>query len=235
MRGSPPVHLLYSKSTILKLQKAKVQTKFSPLHRRRTPLMRSILGGSIFQSFNLLQVGREIIDEIIPHLGVMLVKLLALHGVIGNSERSAGFKHECNGTLRDAHWLQFHLGGSLEFRIGNSVRNTTTFVRETTRLEFIRSAAISTVDETHKFRRDVAVVVRWTVGVACDIPSRGEDKNIGEGSCRIARFGGQNSEDGGVDVVNRDRADIDKLGQIILVWGIVSGPGDNVERTVLLS
>ena len=35
-------------------------------------------------------------------------------------------------------------------------------------------------------------------------------------------------------MVDGDRADIDKLGQIILVWSIISGPGNNVEGTVLL-
>lgn len=179
-------------------------------------------------------MGGEVVDKVIPHLGVMLVKLLALHCVIGDSERSAGLEHECNSTLGDAHWLQFCRSGSLELGVCNAVRDTTTFVGETTRLEFIRSSTVSTVDKTHELGCDVAVVVRWAVSVACNIPSRREDQDIGERSSGIAGLGGQDGEDGGVDVVDGDRANIDEFGQIILVWRIIPGPGDNIEGIVLL-
>jgi hypothetical protein len=114
------------------------------------------------------------------------------------------------------------------------VRDTTTFVRETTRLEFVGATTVATVDETHEFGSDVAMVVRGSVSVACDVPSGREDEDIGKRGGGIARLGGQDGEDGGVDVVDGDGANVDEFRQIIFVWSVISGPRDNIEGAVLL-
>jgi hypothetical protein len=196
--------------------------------------VRAILSSPVLETFNLLQMSREVVNEIIPHLRIMLVQFLALHGVVSDCEWSAGLEHESDGTFRDTHWLQLSGGSGLEFGVGDTVRNTTAFVWKTTRLELVGTTTVATVDETHEFGGDIAVIVRGSVSVACDVPSRREDEDISKRGSGIARLGGQDGEDGGVDVVDGDGTNVDEFGQIILVWSVISGPSDNIEGAVLL-
>jgi hypothetical protein len=46
------------------------------------------------------------------------------------------------------------------------------------------------------------MVVRRAIGVAGGIPSRREDEDVRERSGGVARLGGQDSKDRGIDMVN---------------------------------
>lgn len=61
------------------------------------------------------------------------------------------------------------------------------------------------------------MVIGWAVCVRCYVPAGGEDEEIREWSGWVARFGCEDAENRGVDMVHRDRADVDKFGQVILV------------------
>lgn len=50
-----------------------------------------------------------------------------------------------------------------------------------------------------------------------NVPARREDEEIGQRRVLVARLGGQHAEDGWVDVVDGDGADVDELGQIIFI------------------
>jgi hypothetical protein len=45
-----------------------------------------------------------------------------------------------------------------------------------------------------------------------DIPARGESKEVSKRRAEIAGFGCQNAENGRINMIDRDRADVDKLG-----------------------
>lgn len=50
-----------------------------------------------------------------------------------------------------------------------------------------------------------------------NIPSRRKDEQICQRRIRIAGFGCQHAEDGGIDVVDGDGADVDEFGQVVFV------------------
>jgi len=107
----------------------------------------------------------EVIHEIIPHLRVMLMLLLAIPRVICDRERSARLEHERNCAFRDLH-LWWRLGRScFEFLVCNAVGNHAAFEGDAAGLEGVGASAVSAVDQAHEFRGDVAVVVGWSVGV----------------------------------------------------------------------
>ena len=97
------------------------------------------------------------------------------------------------------------------------------------------------------------MIVRWTEGLACDVPAWAEDKEVRKWDARLLRFSGENTEDGGVDMVFRDAANVDEFFQGIFVRNIacedirrlgqervstheysLSMPCNNVKRCVLL-
>jgi hypothetical protein len=78
------------------------------------------------------------------------------------------------------------------------------------------------------------VVVWWAVGVAGGIPPGREDEDISERSGGITRLGSQDGEDGRINVIDGNGTDVDEFGEIVLVWGIVSGPSDDIKGSVLL-
>jgi len=59
------------------------------------------------------------------------------------------------------------------------------------------------------------VVVGWAVGVRSDVPAGREDEEVGERGGGVAGLGGENAEDGGVDVVDGDGANVDELREVI--------------------
>lgn len=101
-------------------------------------------------------------------------------------------------------------------------------------LELVGAAGILAVDEAHELGRDVAVVVGRAVRVRCNVPARGEDQEVGEGRGGVAGARGQNAEDGRVDVVDGDGADVDEFCEVILVGDIVPMPCYSIERGVVL-
>jgi len=153
----------------------------------------------------------EVIHQIIPHLRVMLMQVLAVPRKVRNREWSATLEHDRDGTLADAHLRRRCSARSLELFVGDTVGNHTAFVAGATRLELVTAASVLAVDETHKFGGDVAVVVGWAVGVGSDVPAGREDEEVGERSGGVAGLGGEDAEDGGVDVVDGDGANVDEL------------------------
>jgi len=70
--------------------------------------------------------------------------------------------------------------------------------------------------------------------VRCNIPSRTEDQKVRKRCCWIPRWCSHNAEDRRINVIHRDRPDVDKLCQIVLVRNIVPMPCHNIKRRVLL-
>lgn len=56
--------------------------------------------------------------------------------------------------------------------------------------------------------------------MGCHVPARREDQKVRERRRRIARACCKNAEDGWINVVDRDGADIDEFGQIVLVGNL---------------
>lgn len=176
----------------------------------------------------------EVVDQTVPHLRLMLVPLVAVPRVVGNGERPGRLEHDRNGGLGDAHDRRRTVTGGLELLIRHTMRNHTALKRNATRLEGVRAAAVVAVDQAHQLGGGVAVVVRRAVGVRGDVPARREDEEVGERRVEVARLGREHAEDGRVDVVDRDGADIDEFRQVVLVRNVVPVPGDDVEGAVVL-
>lgn len=51
----------------------------------------------------------------------------------------------------------------------------------------------------------------------CDVPAGREDEEVGEGGGGVARLGSKDAEDGRVDVIDGNGADVDEFGEIVLV------------------
>lgn len=161
---------------------------------------------------------REIVDQIIPHLGVMLVDLVALHGPIGNGKRPGALKHERHSTFGDAHlWRGLGRCG-LELLIRNTVGDHATFEADAAGLETVASARVLAVDQTHQLRSHVTMVIRWAVRVRGNVPTRREDEEIGKRRCWVARACRQDAKDGRINVVDADASDVDKFREVVLVW-----------------
>ena len=125
-----------------------------------------------------------------------------------------------------------------------SVRTEPVLEAESTRRKLVATPAVVAVDEAHHLACAVPVVVlratgassapaqrdlqvarkkeahRRAEGAGRDIPAPGEDEEIGER--RAGRLGprGQNAEDGGIDVVLGDGADVDEFLQSIFVGDV---------------
>lgn len=84
-------------------------------------------------------------------------------------------------------------------------------------LELVGPPGVLAVDQAHEFAGDVAVVVRGSVRVGGDVPAGAEDEEVGEGRGGVAAARGQDAEDGGVDVVDGDGADVDEFGEVVFV------------------
>lgn len=87
-------------------------------------------------------------------------------------------------------------------------------------LETITPSTIIPIQQSHKLRRRIAMIVRWTEGLACDVPAWAEDKEVRKWDARLLRFSGENTEDGGVDMVLRNAANVDEFFQGIFVRDI---------------
>lgn len=194
-------------------------------HTKRLDPIRSVtvdvqFAGLLQDFINLLLVVGEVVHEVVPHLGIVLVDLVALHRPISDGEWPAGFEHECDCAFRDAHLWWWLCARCLELLVRNTVRHHAALEGHTTRLELIGTAGIFTVDETHELGSNVTVVVGWAVSVRGDVPTGGEDEEVSKRGGGVARGSGQNAEDGGVDVVDGDGTDVDELGEIVLVWNL---------------
>lgn len=53
-----------------------------------------------------------------------------------------------------------------------------------------------------------------------NIPSRRKDQEIGKRTCDVTGLGSQDTENGGINVINGDGADIDEFGHVILVGNL---------------
>lgn len=53
------------------------------------------------------------------------------------------------------------------------------------------------------------------VRTGCHVPARGKDEKVGQWRGGIPRLGSQDAEDGGINVVDRDGANIDELCQVV--------------------
>lgn len=77
-------------------------------------------------------------------------------------------KLDCHthSSLMDAHGLQFALCSQLELFVRDTVWAKSGFVGARSRLERIRSAAVSSINQTHELRRAITVVVLQMSGVS---------------------------------------------------------------------
>lgn len=74
---------------------------------------------------DLLGVGGEVVDQVVPHLGLVLVLLGAIPGKVGDGEGPAGFEHDGDGALGDLHLGRLRLGRRLELFVGDAVGDHT--------------------------------------------------------------------------------------------------------------
>jgi hypothetical protein len=67
-----------------------------------------------------------------------------------------------------------------------------------------------------------------------DIPSRTEDQKVCERRSWVARRSRQDAKNGRINVIDRNRTNIDELRQVVLVRDIVAVPRDDIEWGVFL-
>lgn len=72
---------------------------------------------------HLHRVAGEVVHEVVPHLGLVLVPLVAVPGKVGDGEGSAGLEHEGDRAGRDLHDGGRGLGGFLPLLVGDAVRD----------------------------------------------------------------------------------------------------------------
>lgn len=93
---------------------------------------------------------------------------------------------------------------------------------------------INAADDAHELAHGVSVVPRRTEGVLAHEPARREDDEVGDGGAGHRGRRREDSEDGGVWVIEGDGADRVEAAEIVLVRVIVAVPGNNVEWRVCL-
>ena len=142
----------------------------------------------------VLVVGK-VVDKTVPHVGVVLVDFITLHGPVCNGKGSRALKHECNGSLGYLHLWWWCRGGTLELFVRDTVGYHATLEAYTTGLKLVAAAGVFAIDETHELGSDVAVIVRRSVGMRGDVPPRGEDQEVGKRRGRIAGTSGEDTED----------------------------------------
>jgi hypothetical protein len=165
----------------------------------------------------------------------MLMQLIAPPRPIRDSKRPRTLHHKSNRILRDAHLRRLVLARSLELLVRDTMGHEPALKRDATGLKLVRAASVLAVDQTHELGCGIAVVVGRTVRVARYVPPWRENKEISEWSCRISRWGGKHAEDGWIDVVDGDGADVDELGEVVLVWDVVTVPSHDVKGRVVLN
>lgn len=74
------------------------------------------------------------------------------------------------------------------------------------------------------------MIVRRTEGMLLDGPSRRKDDEIGDRRAGPVAGAGQHGEDARIAMIEADRVDHHKAGEIVLVRHIVTVPGDHIER-----
>lgn len=135
------------------------------------------------------------------------------------------------------------------------MRRVTRFVRRAARLELVRAAAIVPIyikpnilaavlcagevetkltDQTHELARGVSMVIWRTIGLGRNVPPWREDEEVRERRAGFATLGGQHAEDGRVDVIFADGANVDEAGKVVFVRHVVAVPSDDVEWTMRL-
>lgn len=145
-------------------------------------------------------------------------------------------EHECHASIADLGRLKLGITGTLECGRVWTVCTHHVMQTSTRGLETTSSlCVVVTADQTHKLRHGVTVIPRRTEGVFGDQPAGREDDKVGDGSANVVRGTGQNSEDGGVGVVERDGSNNVESAQVVLERVIVAVPGDNVEGSVILA
>jgi len=144
---------------------------------------------------NLILVITKVINQIIPHLGVVLVDILALHRPISDGEHPGRLEHERDRALGDAHLRRRRGARGLEFLVRHAVWHHAALETHAAWLELVGASAVGAVDQAHELGRGVPVVVWWAVGVRGDVPAGREDEKVGEGRGWVAGFGGQDAED----------------------------------------
>lgn len=93
---------------------------------------------------------REIVNQVIPHLGIMLMLPLVVPRVISDGERAVALKHKGDGAFRDLHDGRILCGGSSELLVGDAMRDKAALERDAAGLELVRAAVIVAVNETHE-------------------------------------------------------------------------------------
>lgn len=152
-----------------------------PIHLTITRISKAI-GCSLSQFAEFAQnlvhlslMSREIIDKVVPHLGFVLMLFVAIPCPVSDGERSTRLKHESDGILRNLH-LWWRLSGcGFEFLVRNAVGYHSALEGYAARLKGIGSTSVFPIYQTHELRSHVSVIVWWSVGVRCYIPSWRED------------------------------------------------------------
>lgn len=90
-------------------------------------------------------------------------------------------------------------------------------------------------DQAHEFRHDVSVIPRWTEGIFLHQPAGREDDEIGNSRASAAGRPGEDGENGRVRVVEGNGTDRVEAAKVVFVWVVVTMPGYNVKRSVVLA
>lgn len=145
-------------------------------------------------------------------------------------------KHERHAVLADLVRFQLSVARTFErirvWAVGTHhiVQTSTTGLETTSSLRIVAAA-----NQTHELGHGVAVVPWGTESVLGNEPAGREDDKVGNGSADMIGGTSQDSVDGWIGVVKRDRPNGVESAQIVLVWVVVAMPGDHVERGVNLA
>lgn len=77
-------------------------------------------------------------------------------------------------------------------------------------------------------------MVVWLVSMRCHIPPWREDQEVRKRRKRITGSRGEDAKDRRVDMVNGGRPGVHELRRVVLVGYVVSVPGYDIKRAVIL-
>src|SRR5712672_141522 len=97
-------------------------------------------------------------------------------------------------------------------------------------LESITATSVFPIQETHEFSRAIPVIERRPERMVRNIPSRAEDQKVHQRVVRCLRLCCQHAEDGGVDVVLRNAANVHEFLQRIFIGYVAGAPSKQEEE-----
>eukprot|EP00055_Hartaetosiga_balthica_P002765 m.5202 g.5202 ORF g.5202 m.5202 type:complete len:365 (+) comp2356_c0_seq1:310-1404(+) len=170
----------------------------------------------------------------IPHFQVIFLKSTARLGPWRCLKRNAAFKHERHCSLCNNFRLEFHftvlfkalaiwpMGGHVRVQCSTSWK------------EALCLCLIVATNKAHKFTHAVAMVIWGTESVLVHRPAWRENRKVYERESRHSCWCCQNSENGWIKMIERNRVHNAEFRKIIFERSIISMPTNNVEWSVVL-